>query len=291
MKKYILNLAFCFIVFFCVSQETYTVNGDSYELIQESNGSIELLWNEIDGVYRYFVKKGNTIHELLNTKDENGKYDENYKLILENLTSDKSLSAKNVNLTLMGLKTFVDNYNTLKDSNYVAKPKAKLLTRFSVFGGITNSPLITNPDNVKNPVFGLEFEFSEAVELPRHSIYFQGKRTIGSDKFDYSATQIIVGYRFRIINKKAFNFYTSLDLAQYLFINEKRIELNDTDDIEFINTKENGFEAPFTFGIGTDITLSESSFLSITYNELFSLLLDNEGDFSTSFAISYKFKL
>ncbi|MEZ4780726.1 MAG: hypothetical protein R2816_03835 [Flavobacteriaceae bacterium] len=57
--------------------------------------------------------------------------------------------------------------------------------------------------------------------------------------------------------------------------------------------KENGFEAPFTFRVGADIkkNFSETSFLSITYNELFALLLENEGNFSTSFAIGYKFKL
>ena len=66
---------------------------------------------------------------------------------------------------------------------------------------------------------------------------------------------------------------------------------NNQDQFEVGPIKENGFEAPFTFGIGTDIKLSETSFLSITYNELFALLKENEGNFSTSFAIGYKFKL
>ena len=150
---------------------------------------------------------------------------------------------------------------------------------------------MNNPDNVSNPVFGAEFEFSEAITLPRHSIYFQGRQVFATNKFDYSATQLIVGYRFRIISKETFNFYTSLDLAQYVFTKVDGIVLNDQDELVSDEIKENGFEAPFTFGIGADIKLSETSFLSITYNELFALLQENEGDFSTSFAIGYKFKL
>ena len=291
MKNYILSIALCFITFFSVAQETYMVDGESYDLIKETDGSIDLLWNIVDGTYRYFVKKDNTIVELVNTKDENGKYKDDYKTTLANLTSDKKISTKRLKLTLPSLKTFIDDYNTLKDGNYITKSNAKLLTRFSVFGGITNSPFINNPNNIKNPLFGLEFEFSEALTLPRHSIYFQGKHAIGSNKFDYSTTQIIVGYHFRIINKKTFNMYTSLDLAQYIFINQGKTELNDLEDIAPITIKENGFEVPFTFGIGADIKLSDNSFLSITYNELFALLLENKGNFSTSFAVGYKFKL
>jgi hypothetical protein len=150
---------------------------------------------------------------------------------------------------------------------------------------------VNNPDNISNPVFGAEFEFSEAVTLPRHSIYFQGRQVFETDKFDYSATHLIVGYRFRIINKETFNFYTSLDLAQYIFIKAGPIVNNDLADVAPITNRENGFEAPFTFGIGADIRLSETSFLSLTYNELFALLQENEGNFSTSFAVGYKFKL
>lgn len=290
MKNYFLSLALCFITFASVSQENYVVNGESYTLIKEVSGSVDLLWNIIDGTYRYFAKKDNTIIELVNTKDENGKYNDDYKNTLANLTSDKNLSTNKVKLTLISLKTFIDDYNALKNPNYIAEEKAKLLTRFSVFGGITNSPFVNNPDNIKNPLFGVEFEFSEAVELPRHSIYFQGKQTVGSDKFDYSATQIIVGYRFRIINKGTFNFYTSLDIANYVYTRAQVTFVGD-DFFEDRIVKESGFEVPFTFGVGTDIKLSESSFLSITYNELFALLLENDGNFSTSFAIGYKFKL
>ena len=149
MKKYILSFVLCFITFFCVSQETYTVNGKSYELKTEVSGTIDLLWNIIDGNYRYFAKKGDAIVELTNTKDDNNKYKEEYKTILEGITPETSLSAAKVKLTLASLHDYIDAYNALVDTNYVAASKAKLLTRFSVFGGVTNSPFVKNPDNIK----------------------------------------------------------------------------------------------------------------------------------------------
>ncbi|MEZ4797255.1 MAG: hypothetical protein R2785_08795 [Flavobacteriaceae bacterium] len=291
MKNYILSFTLCFITFTSFSQETYIVNGTSYELKTEVSGTIDLLWNIIDGKYRYFAKKGDAIVELTNTKDSNKKYKEEYKTILEGITPEAAASASKVKLTLFSLSDYIEAYNASLDSNYREKPKAKLLTRFSTFGGITNSPYVINPDNVSNPVLGFEFELSESVTLPRHSIYFQGRQVFSTDKFDYSATHLVIGYRFRFVNQDTFSIYTSLDLAQYVFTKIEGVILNDLDQFEMGEIKSNGFEAPFSFGIGADIKLSETSFLSITYNELFALLLENEGNFSTSFAIGYKFIL
>ena len=287
MKKFILSFAFCLISYLSVSQETYTIDNSTYRLFKETDGSINLFWNIIRGKDRYFVKKDDSLIELVNTKDDHGNRKYEYKLLLGQLTSDKTLSADKVKLKLMSLKTFIDHYNLLQDPEYKINPKGKLLTRFNGFAGFSNSPFLMNPDNSKNAVIGFEFEFSEATELPRHSIYFQGKQIIASRHFDYSATQIIVGYRFRIINKKTFNFYTSLDLARYVFVKE----VNDLADIAPITVKENGFEVPFIFNIGADIRLNDSSFLTLTYNELFSILLDGYENFPFSFTIGYKIKL
>jgi hypothetical protein len=290
MKNYILSFALCFITFYCASQQTYTVNGNSYELHTEVSGTIDLLWNIMDGNYRYFIKKDDTIVELTNTKDDNNNYKEEYKAILESITPEAAVSASKVKLTLESLRAYIETYNASVDSNYTISTKAKLLTRFSVFGGVTNSPFVNNPDNTSNPIIGLEFEFSEAVKFPKHSIYFQGKQVIGSDRFDYSASKIIVGYRFRFINKETFNIYTSLDVAEYVYTRALVTFVGD-DFIDERIVKENGFEAPLAFGLGADIKLSDTSFLSITYNELFALLIENDGRFSTSFAIGYKFIL
>ena len=54
-------------------QEQYTVNGKQYTLKTEAEGTITLLWNTIEGEYRYFSKKGLDIQELKNSRID-GKY-------------------------------------------------------------------------------------------------------------------------------------------------------------------------------------------------------------------------
>jgi hypothetical protein len=289
MKKFILCFAFCLISYLSSSQETYTIDDKTYRLIKETDGSLNLFWNIIRGRDRYFVQKDSSLIELVNTKDENRKRKFEYKDLLAKLTSDKNMSVDKIKLKLMSLKTFIDAYNLSIDPDYKINPKGKLLARFNVFTGVSNSPFLDNPNHTLNSLLGVEFEFSEATVLTRHSIYFQGKQIFASRKFDFSATQIIVGYRFRIITKKTFNFYTSLDLARYAYVKAKYLEPNDTNGNDY--DKENGFEVPITFNLGADIKLNERSFLTVSYNELFSFLSDGYESFPVSFTVGYKINL
>ncbi len=50
------------------AQDQYTVDGKQYSLFTEIEGPLTLLWNTVDGEYRYFSKKGDVILELTNTK-------------------------------------------------------------------------------------------------------------------------------------------------------------------------------------------------------------------------------
>jgi hypothetical protein len=291
MKKFILSSILCVISHLCIAQKSYDINDESYYLIKETNGSIVLLWNVINGKDRYFVKANDSIVELVNTKDKNHKHRFEYKTVLANLTSDKTVSVEKVKLKLMSLKRFIDKYNGLKDPDYEVNTNGQLLTRFTAFAGLSNSPFLDNPSNTKNPVFGAEFEFSEFAKSPRHSIYFQGKQMLGSDDFDYNATSIVVGYRFRIINKEAFTLYTSVDLARYMFTKTEKMVHNENDEVDYVTVKENGFEAPLVFNLGADIRLTDTSFLTLTYNELFSVLLDSQTHFPFSFTAGYKLNL
>ena len=104
MKR--LGLIFSFLL--CIStlqaQENFTVKGENLQLKTEVEGQLDLLWNIIDGHYRYFVRTSdNTITELVNTRDENRQFKNEYKTTLENLTGD---SANNVNLTLNDIKRY-----------------------------------------------------------------------------------------------------------------------------------------------------------------------------------------
>ena len=106
--KSLTSIAFVLFLLFSsglYAQQEYTVDGKTYTLKTEVDGALTLLWNTIDGEYRYFSKKGEDIEELTNTK-VNKKYQEEFKEVLQRQTADKSVSTKKVNLTLPSLTTF-----------------------------------------------------------------------------------------------------------------------------------------------------------------------------------------
>jgi len=56
MKKLVCLLGFLVFSTFAFSQETYTINGEELSLKTEVNGTLDLLWNNINGEFRYFVR-------------------------------------------------------------------------------------------------------------------------------------------------------------------------------------------------------------------------------------------
>ncbi|MCW8980022.1 MAG: hypothetical protein OQJ83_01440, partial [Altibacter sp.] len=99
------------------AQQNYTVSGTTYSLKTEVEGTLTLLWNTIDGEYRYFSKKGNDIVELKNSKTD-GDYQEEYKEVLRSQTADAVVAVEDVNLTLPSLRAFFIAYNKKIDPAY-----------------------------------------------------------------------------------------------------------------------------------------------------------------------------
>ncbi len=268
-------------------QERYTINGETLELKTEIDGKLDLLWNIIDGNYRYFVRTENgTITELKNTKDADKNYQEEYKTTLSGLTD--GMATEKLKLTLFSLRNYIDAYNTSVDSNYTSTyTVSKVQFRLGFSGGITNNPFVGNPNNEKVPMLGAELEIYEANVLPRHSGFLQVRHAFDSDDFPYSTTEFSLGYRYRIINKERFSIYGQVKLAT---VNFTDLTFVNEDDME-IDQNDTSFDIPFIFGIGSDIKVGNNSYITIIYGELFALLLDNQGNFSTDIAIGYKFNL
>ncbi len=194
--------------------------------------------------------------------------------------------------TLNRLANFIDTYNASVDPKYLSTTNIAILkTRLLVFGGISNSPYIINPGNAKTPLFGAEFEIFEGNTSPRHAMFFGIKQVFSSDDFKYSTTQLDLGYRFRFINTEKINVYVNIVFGTYNF-SKNTFTFVDQDN-EIVNQKNtgNGFDAPFSFGFGADFKVSPNGFITINYNELFALLVENKGNFSTNFALGYKFNL
>ena len=291
MKKFLVVISLFFLPFISISQESYSIKGETLQLKTEVSGNITLLWNIIDGKYRYFIKKDNTITELTNTKDTNHKYQEQYKSELNRLTNNFGETDK-LNLTLPSLKNFVDAYNTTQDASYVASDKtAKLETNLLIHGGLTNHPFNNNPENASNAIFGVEIEFYNKSKLPKHALFFGINHALSSDKFDFSNTKFNLGYRFRFINTSNFNIYVNTTIAEYSFSKEIINYYNDNDMLIEDEISGSSLEAPFSFWLGADIKLNSFSFLTLSYNELFALFVKNNGNFSTHLNIGYKINL
>jgi hypothetical protein len=287
MKKILIAMLFCLAFQLNYSQETYTVNGETLDLKTEIDGKLDLLWNVIDGKYRYFVKtEDGSITELKNTKDDNNDYQEEYKSTLSSLTNGNSTDK--LKLTLYSLRNYIDSYNASVDTSYTStSTESNVQFRLGFSGGITNNPFVGNPDNTKTPLIGAELEIYEANVLPRHSGFLQARHAFENDDFKYSTSELSLGYRFRFINKERFSIYGQVKLATINFSNFTFLDENDME----VDSNETSFDIPFIFGVGSDIKVGNNSYITIIYGELFALLLDNQGNFSTDIAIGYKFNL
>lgn len=291
MKKISLILLLFCISFSMFSQKDYTINGETYQLKTEVEGTINLLWNTIDGKYRYFLEKDTKIVELTNTKDNNNSYKQEYLDTLISFTNSTNADTKNVKLTLPSLKNYINNYNSSLDSNYTyAKNNLKVNTRLGFFGGLTNNPFIENPDNKITPILGAELELYDDNLAKRHAAFLQFSHVLESDELDYSTTEIALGYRFRFINTDKFNLHANLKLATLSFSNSSYV-VGEGEDEEVKSKSATSFDAPVIFGLGADFKVSGNGFITFYYNELFAVSLDNQGNFSTNFALGYKFNL
>ncbi|GGD90577.1 hypothetical protein [Planktosalinus lacus] len=267
------------------AQQNYTVNGNTYSLKTEVEGPITLLWNVIDNEYRYFAKKGNEIIELKNTRI-NGKYQEEYKATLRQLTTDHPVDPSKTNITLPGLRAYINQYNTLADPNFEEKTtQFELETRLGVFAGISNNTSTTNPENVFAPLAGLEFEITDNVVLKRHSIVLQFRHSFKADEYDLTFSQIALNYRFKFIYSEKIAVFAQAKLFTLTF---STLDENNAEGLE--DLKNTSLNAPLGLGLGMDYKLG-NGYLTLGVNDLVSPGIDANDEFSMDVTLGYKFSL
>jgi len=291
MNKIIITLVFTlFLSITSFAQMTHTIDGKSYELTEEITGKATLYYVITEGEYRYFIKKDDSLTELTNTKNENGKYQGEYKEILSILTADAGMDISKVKLTLGSLRTYIDNYNKASDIDYrlqAERPETK--ARLGVFGGMSNNPFVRNQNNTFVPVFGAEAEVYDA-KRSRHSLGVLFKQSLEADDFKYSSSQFGLFYRFRVINKESFSIYPQATFATYTF---SKSETTTTVAGTTTVTKNSGavLDAPIILGLGADIKLG-NGYITLSANELVALInFDNQGNTPLDLRLGYKFNL
>ena len=290
MKKlYFFLIVFIFPLIYGYAQEQYSVNGQTLTLHLEAEGTLDLLSYINKDERRFFIREENgNITELINTKDIDNTYFQEYKDQLETLTKGSKMSAKDVGFGLYSIKKFIKAYNSEGTLRYAyTGERVKVKSRLGFFGGITNIPFIENLNNASSPFLSGELELFKDRDLPWQTIYFGIKQNLNTNDINYTSTQLALGYRFRFINKPTFNIHTNLEIAAYTF-SKSTINMTDGSSEKISNS---AFRIPFILGLGSDIRITDSSFISLIYYEIVSVLIDSNGHFPIDFGIGYKFNL
>ncbi|TWO34741.1 hypothetical protein E1J38_002465 [Seonamhaeicola sediminis] len=289
MKNFFLLLLFSITyISIITAQEQITINNKTLFVKIEVEGKIDLLSHRTKDSLRLFVRStNNTLHELKNTKNNDNSFNNEYKTVLGKLTKDSSMSLEDVGFGRYSIKQFIKAYNSNGTRRYTyTDEKVTAQTRLGVFAGLSNHPFMENINNTKAPFFSVELEVFEKKPLPLQSGFFNISHALESNDYKFVSTVLALGHRFRFINKETFNLYTNLNAATYTF-SKQTIEVNDRS----INEKNSAFRVPFSFGIGSDIKVSENSFISLIYNELFAVFASNSDNFPVNIAAGYKLNL
>lgn len=293
MKSLLSIFVFFFFLFSVTlqAQQEYSVNGQTYNLNTEVEGTLTLLWNTVNGEYRYFSKKGSEIVELKNTK-QNGDYQEEYKETLNQQTSDAVVSTEKVKLTLPSLHEFFVEYNKKKDPSFAEENKSvDLQFRLGLFGGMGNSIFTENPTNALQPLAGVDFEIVDAVKLKRHAIVLRFKQTFKSSEYKFSASQLSLNYRFKFIKTPKFDAFINCKFASLTFANREEIIIGYGEvDQAIYGEKGSDFNAPVTFGIGADYKVG-NGYITFNYNDIVGLNVESNDKFPVDFTLGYKFNL
>jgi hypothetical protein len=287
-------VALCLIATSTYAQKQYTVDGQQYDLFTEIDGSLSLLWNTVDGEYRYFSKKGSVISELKNTKVD-GKYQEEFKATLREQSSDANISVDKVKFTRPGLSSFFVAYNKATDPNFVHETKSvKLKTRLGVFGGVTNNIFSDNPTNAISPTAGIDFEVVDEVMLKRHSVVLRFKQYFENSDTKSSSSQFSLNYRFKFVKSPKFDVFINTKFVAYTYSNREFTTVTpgpaDVPIVTTTKTSGGNLNAPAAFGLGADYAVG-NGYITFCYNDIVALGVDSNKEFPVDFTLGYKLNL
>ncbi|GLB52558.1 hypothetical protein NBRC110019_15980 [Neptunitalea chrysea] len=295
MKKTFLGLLMCLVTLAGYTQQSYTVNKERVTMQTEVEGALSLYVHKENNTYRYFVSKEGTFYELKNTQNQSAKYQFEYKEILRELTSDADISV-NINrttLTLTSIKKVVIAYNKAKDSNYVyTNIHFQMGYRLGVMGGVSNNVYTYNPNNVMAPQITAELEvYNKLAPASGHSAFVHVRHNFTATDYDYSATQLSINYRYKVVNNETFKLYGQCKIATFGYKSfTKAYAIEDGGIITF---DEDGFDLdiPVIFGVGADIKLSDNMFVTLQYTDIVAMFYDANDEFPVDVNLGLKFTL
>jgi hypothetical protein len=137
---------------------------------------------------------------------------------------------------------------------------------------------------------GVEFEILDSKLLPRHAIVFQFRQTFAVEDFDYTASQLSLNYRFKFVKSATVDVFANARLATYTYSKTVITSTDPAENSVDMEVSGGNLQAPILLGLGADIKLG-NGYLTLAYNDLVGLTIDDNGEFPVDFSLGYKFNL
>lgn len=284
-RSKISNLAALFFLLLCVTftkalvaQNNYTVNGESLILYMEEQGDLNLLTERSQKTYRFFILKQDKIIELT---------PENYQTKLNELTKDEQLNVSKVNYNIRSLSQFIQLYN---EKSREASTVSELDWRIGVWSGLSNFTNFTNEFNVNTIFTGIELELFSPTHHTRNSLFTHVRGTFPiDDELGVEFIELMLGYRFKLINTNQFHLYFDSELVTFGRYTESFVVENSNSEINETSQTNTSLSTPLGLGIGAAVFLSEELLLTFGYSNVVRLGESTRSDFPIDFRLGLKF--
>jgi hypothetical protein len=262
------------------AQMQYTVNEESVLLFVEEEGELTLLSERSAKTYRFFLKKGVRLEELT---------EENYKSIIEDFTADVTLDTENLKFNRKAIAEVVYQYNLGGEDAQGGDSTVSL--RLGAFGGLSNFTGFANPQNENLFFAGLEAEVYSETDYTRNSIIAQLRKSFPTDEFDLDITELMIGYRFKVIDIEIFHFYLEAELFRFGTYQESFTELDSNNEIIAFDRSSTSLNAPIGLGAGMALRLFNENYLTLGYSNLVKIGESTRSDFPVDVRLGLKFRL
>lgn len=278
------NAAF-FIVFLLFSlssfaQEQYTVNGEELMLYVEEEGKLTLLTERSTRDYRFFLKNEDQIVELT---------PENYKQKIDEFTSDVDLNTRKLGFNRRELSRVILKYNYGGEDEMGSQSDVSV--RLGVWGGQSNFIGYENDQDELIPFAGIELEVYSETDFKRNSISAQVRKSFPSEEFELDLTELMIGYRFKVIDSKYFHFYLEAELITFGRYDETFLEEQTTGEPTLVNQTGTSLNTPLGLGAGMALRIFKGSYLTLGYSNLVKLGESTRSDFPIDVRAGFKFRL
>ncbi|MGO1751159.1 MAG: hypothetical protein ACTHYV_01590 [Psychroflexus sp.] len=269
---------FCLFFLICIAsaQNKITVDQKTYDVKLLEDGELSLYSEHTTGDRLYIMS-----YEGKNVLLEKNNFHQKIQTLL-----NRSLSMRSVNYRTRSLVIFTERFNHRVDDKV-----DKLSLGLSVFGGISNQFLFTNPNNEKYGVAGAELELSNRKMFRRHSLFFQFNQTINTTDYDFNLSQLTLNYRFRFIDTKYFYAAANVEFFSLNYVSFENSYYNQDEELVVEDEETTALDTPISFGASLNFNLSKVTTIFVSYNDFVALGVNDNGETPLDFSLGLRFAL